>query len=200
MPTQVGLTSTTFSTTSRTPCARSRSQDLLGSVYVLSCTCLRISRILQRHRKRSYWSRATLSRACSLGRYLARRRKRRWLCSWLWVPWVTLLPSLSLPPASTKSSRKRVYLSPLATSSGLPTGRQESHLYQDLSSIWFLPYVSFFRQSRAENWYQLVSQLIVILGPPPAVAYPFILDVEGYPQQIINLFIVLVCDLFTSSS
>ncbi|KAF7298690.1 Amino acid transporter [Mycena indigotica] len=33
--------------------------------------------------------------------------------------------------------------------------------------------------------------MIVIIGPPPAVAYPFILDVEGYPQQIINLFIVI---------
>ncbi|KAF7976675.1 hypothetical protein HWV62_6027 [Athelia sp. TMB] len=37
----------------------------------------------------------------------------------------------------------------------------------------------------------LIPSLIVILGPPPSVAYPFILDVEGYPQQIINLFIVL---------
>ncbi|KII87999.1 hypothetical protein PLICRDRAFT_30477 [Plicaturopsis crispa FD-325 SS-3] len=34
-------------------------------------------------------------------------------------------------------------------------------------------------------------QVIIILGPPPAVAYPFILDVEGYPGQIINLFIVV---------
>lgn len=36
------------------------------------------------------------------------------------------------------------------------------------------------------------KQVIVIIAPPPSVAYPFILDVEGYPQQIINLFIVLV--------
>ena len=35
-------------------------------------------------------------------------------------------------------------------------------------------------------------QVIVILAPPPQVAYPFILDVEGYPGQIINLFIVIV--------
>jgi L-type amino acid transporter 9 len=35
-------------------------------------------------------------------------------------------------------------------------------------------------------------QVIVIIGPPPAVAYPFILDIEGYPQQIINFFIVIV--------
>ncbi|KAF8156097.1 amino acid transporter [Crassisporium funariophilum] len=40
----------------------------------------------------------------------------------------------------------------------------------------------------------LIPSVIIILGPPPAVAYPFILDVEGYPQQIINLFIV--CGLF----
>jgi len=33
--------------------------------------------------------------------------------------------------------------------------------------------------------------VIIILGPPPSVAYPFILDVEGYPQQIINLFIIV---------
>ncbi len=36
------------------------------------------------------------------------------------------------------------------------------------------------------------QQVIVIIAPPPSVAYPFILDVEGYPGQIINLFIVLV--------
>jgi len=40
----------------------------------------------------------------------------------------------------------------------------------------------------------LIPSVIIILGPPPSVAYPFILDVEGYPQQIINLFIV--CGLF----
>ncbi|KIM84444.1 hypothetical protein PILCRDRAFT_818003 [Piloderma croceum F 1598] len=37
----------------------------------------------------------------------------------------------------------------------------------------------------------LIPSVIVIIAPPPSVAYPFILDVEGYPQQIINLFIVL---------
>ncbi|KAJ7464787.1 high affinity methionine permease [Mycena galericulata] len=37
----------------------------------------------------------------------------------------------------------------------------------------------------------LIPSIIVIIGPPPAVAYPFILDVEGYPQQIVNLFIVI---------
>lgn len=36
------------------------------------------------------------------------------------------------------------------------------------------------------------AQIVVIIAPPPQVAYPFILDVEGYPQQIINVFIVLV--------
>ena len=38
----------------------------------------------------------------------------------------------------------------------------------------------------------LIPSVIVIIAPPPAVAYPFILDVEGYPAQIINLFIVVV--------
>ncbi|KAI0063742.1 amino acid transporter [Artomyces pyxidatus] len=37
----------------------------------------------------------------------------------------------------------------------------------------------------------LIPSVIVIIAPPPAVAYPFILDVEGYPQQIINLFVVI---------
>ncbi|KAJ7078579.1 amino acid transporter [Mycena belliarum] len=37
----------------------------------------------------------------------------------------------------------------------------------------------------------LIPSVIVILAPPPAVAYPFILDVEGYPQQIINFLIVI---------
>ncbi|EIW82051.1 amino acid transporter [Coniophora puteana RWD-64-598 SS2] len=37
----------------------------------------------------------------------------------------------------------------------------------------------------------LIPSVIVIIAPPPNVAYPFILDVEGYPGQIINLFIVL---------
>ena len=34
-------------------------------------------------------------------------------------------------------------------------------------------------------------KIIIILGPPPAVAYPFIIDVEGYPQQIINAAVVI---------
>ncbi|KAF9528470.1 amino acid transporter [Crepidotus variabilis] len=37
----------------------------------------------------------------------------------------------------------------------------------------------------------LIPSIIVIIAPPPSVAYPFILDVEGYPQQIFNFFIVL---------
>ncbi|KAI0783783.1 amino acid transporter [Abortiporus biennis] len=37
----------------------------------------------------------------------------------------------------------------------------------------------------------LIPSIIVIIAPPPSVAYPFILDVEGYPQQIINFFIVI---------
>ncbi|EIW78154.1 amino acid transporter [Coniophora puteana RWD-64-598 SS2] len=37
----------------------------------------------------------------------------------------------------------------------------------------------------------LVPSVIVILGPPPKTVYPFILDVEGYPGQIFNFFIVI---------
>ncbi|KAF9228857.1 amino acid transporter [Gyrodon lividus] len=37
----------------------------------------------------------------------------------------------------------------------------------------------------------LIPSVIVIIAPPMNVAYPFILDVEGYPQQIINFFIVI---------
>ncbi|KAJ6585396.1 amino acid permease-domain-containing protein [Mycena capillaripes] len=37
----------------------------------------------------------------------------------------------------------------------------------------------------------LIPSAIVIIAPPPSVAYPFILDIEGYPQQIINFFIVI---------
>ncbi|PPR00317.1 hypothetical protein CVT24_004604 [Panaeolus cyanescens] len=40
----------------------------------------------------------------------------------------------------------------------------------------------------------LIPSIIVIIAPPPEVAYPFILDVEGYPAQIINVFIVLVTE------
>ncbi|PIL29301.1 transporter [Ganoderma sinense ZZ0214-1] len=36
-----------------------------------------------------------------------------------------------------------------------------------------------------------IPSVIVIIGPPPAVAYPFIIDVEGYPQQIVNFFVVI---------
>ncbi|KAI0294040.1 amino acid transporter [Multifurca ochricompacta] len=37
----------------------------------------------------------------------------------------------------------------------------------------------------------LISTVIVIIAPPPQVAYPFILDVSGYPEQIIDLFVIL---------
>ncbi|EJD08041.1 high affinity methionine permease [Fomitiporia mediterranea MF3/22] len=36
----------------------------------------------------------------------------------------------------------------------------------------------------------LIPSVIVIIAPPPDVVYPFVLNVEGYPQQIINLLIV----------
>lgn len=34
--------------------------------------------------------------------------------------------------------------------------------------------------------------MIVILAPPPEVAYPFILNVEGYPGEIISFSLVIV--------
>ncbi|KAJ7780837.1 amino acid transporter [Mycena maculata] len=37
----------------------------------------------------------------------------------------------------------------------------------------------------------LIPTVIIIIAPPPTVAYPFILDIQGYPQQIINFFIVI---------
>ncbi|KAI0090101.1 amino acid transporter [Irpex rosettiformis] len=36
-----------------------------------------------------------------------------------------------------------------------------------------------------------IPSIIVVLAPPPNIAYPFILDIEGYPLQIINFFIVI---------
>jgi hypothetical protein len=38
----------------------------------------------------------------------------------------------------------------------------------------------------------LIPSMIVIIAPPPDIAYPFILDLEGYPGQIFALLIVLV--------
>ncbi|KAN0135782.1 high-affinity methionine permease [Lactarius tabidus] len=38
----------------------------------------------------------------------------------------------------------------------------------------------------------LIVTVIVIIAPPQKVAYPFILDLSGYPTQIIFLFVVLV--------
>ncbi|KAJ7274122.1 amino acid transporter [Mycena rebaudengoi] len=37
----------------------------------------------------------------------------------------------------------------------------------------------------------LIPSVIVIIGPPAKIAYPFILDIEGYPQQIMNFFVVI---------
>ncbi|KAI1790090.1 high affinity methionine permease [Ganoderma leucocontextum] len=37
----------------------------------------------------------------------------------------------------------------------------------------------------------MIPSVIVLIGPPPAVAYPFIIDIEGYPQQIVNFFVVI---------
>ncbi|KAI0063748.1 high affinity methionine permease [Artomyces pyxidatus] len=37
----------------------------------------------------------------------------------------------------------------------------------------------------------LIPSVIVLLAPPPNVAYPFILDIQGYPLQIIDLFVII---------
>ncbi|KIJ12536.1 hypothetical protein PAXINDRAFT_117997 [Paxillus involutus ATCC 200175] len=37
----------------------------------------------------------------------------------------------------------------------------------------------------------LIASVIVIIAPPMNVAYPFVLDVQGYPQQIINFLVVV---------
>ncbi|KAF8437551.1 amino acid transporter [Boletus edulis BED1] len=37
----------------------------------------------------------------------------------------------------------------------------------------------------------LIPSVVMILGPPPRIVNAFILDVEGYPTQIINFFIVI---------
>ena len=40
--------------------------------------------------------------------------------------------------------------------------------------------------------HSVLCEVIVIIAPPQKVAYPFILDLSGYPFQIIYLFVVLV--------
>lgn len=45
----------------------------------------------------------------------------------------------------------------------------------------------------------LIPSVIVIIGPPAKIAYPFILDIEGYPQQIMNFFVVIVRALLAVS-
>ncbi|OSD05040.1 amino acid transporter [Trametes coccinea BRFM310] len=37
----------------------------------------------------------------------------------------------------------------------------------------------------------MIPSIIIMIAPPPNVAYPFILDVQGYPIQVINLFVVI---------
>ncbi|GAA6060144.1 hypothetical protein JCM10212_001441 [Sporobolomyces blumeae] len=71
----------------------------------------------------------------------------------------------------------------------------QSRINQELAKEGIFPYTEFF----ASNWpmkspfagliVHLIPSLIIILGPPAKIAYPFILDVEGYPGQIIALLI-----------
>ncbi|GAA5839801.1 hypothetical protein JCM3766R1_004617 [Sporobolomyces carnicolor] len=72
----------------------------------------------------------------------------------------------------------------------------QSRVNQELAKEGLFPYTEFF----ASNWpckspfagliVHLIPSLIIILGPPAKIAYPFILDVEGYPGQIIALLVV----------
>jgi L-type amino acid transporter 9 len=47
-------------------------------------------------------------------------------------------------------------------------------------------------RSLSRNHSHPIFKVIVIIAPPQKVAYPFILDLSGYPTQIIFLFVVLV--------
>ena len=60
--------------------------------------------------------------------------------------------------------------------------------------VHLIPSVRFgmLRYIRRHHTYMELPKVIVILAPPPNVAYPFILDIEGYPQQVINLLVVCV--------
>ncbi|GAA5954417.1 hypothetical protein JCM3765_004453 [Sporobolomyces pararoseus] len=72
----------------------------------------------------------------------------------------------------------------------------QSRVNQELAKEGLFPFTEFF----ASNWpfgspfagliVHLIPSLIIILGPPAKIAYPFILDVEGYPGQIIALLVV----------
>lgn len=37
----------------------------------------------------------------------------------------------------------------------------------------------------------IVAQIVIILAAPPSLAYPFIIDITGYPQQVVNFFVVV---------
>ncbi|KAH9923426.1 high affinity methionine permease [Epithele typhae] len=70
------------------------------------------------------------------------------------------------------------------------TAQKALTVFVALSALGWTFAASRVNQELAKEGIPLPSAVIVILGPPPAVAYPFIVDVEGYPQQIINFFIV----------
>ncbi|SRR6266446_3256186 len=57
------------------------------------------------------------------------------------------------------------------------------HLISTVSN--YVPTVSRF-------FFSYFIEVIVIIAPPLSVAYPFILDVAGYPAQIIDLLVILV--------
>lgn len=73
----------------------------------------------------------------------------------------------------------------------------QSRVNQELAKEGVIPWPRFW----ASNWpvgaplagliVHLIPSLVVIIAVPFGDAYNFILDVEGYPGQIINLFVVL---------
>nr|AOR51851.1 amino acid transporter [Phaffia rhodozyma] len=73
----------------------------------------------------------------------------------------------------------------------------QSRVNQELAKEGILPW----SKALASNWpfgspfagliVHLIPSVIVILAPPPGIAYNFILDIEGYPGQIINLLVVV---------
>ena len=96
---------------------------------------------------------------------------------------------------------RRLPCQPRACQRGYPFALREQVLgvelaYGQVAAPWFDRPLDPFRTSMPISFLSSCrvlrdAQIIVIIAPPPAVAYPFILDVEGYPGQIINFFIVI---------
>ena len=73
--------------------------------------------------------------------------------------------------------------------SNWPTGKAPLHGL----IIHLIPSVGTLLIIHEDTLMELRMKVIVILGPPMNVVYPFVLDVQGYPTQIISFFVVIVC-------